>query len=206
MGDYVEEKERGLLYRAKKNMASMAGDTKLGRKAILTFVGEEGEKLLQTIYEIAELEGGEDRARIVQKDILKLAMKGMLMHDEGILTRDNTFHAVDPVNFLAKKVLSATEKSPADIRGNHELIPSLMANFSRVKDIFVQLVENNMQEKNLNKLKDLFSYIGSRSFLECLLMNEKAVELKQQVSSSLRLLLKFQLEEDEFYTKHAMSK
>jgi len=202
----VDEKKQSLLFRAKKHFASEIGDTKMGRKAILKFVGEEGEKVVETASDLADIESGGTKGIDLAKDVLKLSMKAMLMADEGILNRENTFHAMDPINFLAKKVLIACEKPADEIKSNHELVPSLMANFSRVKDILVQLVENNMKEKNIQKLKDLFVYVGSRPFLECLLLNPDAAEHKAQVASSLRLLLKSQLEEEEFLAKQAASK
>jgi hypothetical protein len=206
MAEPVEEKKQSFLFKAKKKFASEIGDTKMGRKAILKFVGEEGEKVVETVSDLADLESGGTKGSEIAKDVLKLSMKGMLMADEGILTRENTFHAMDPINFLAKKVLIACEKTPEEIKENHELIPSLLANFSRVKDIIVQLVENNMKEKNVQKLKDLFVYVGSKSFIECLLLNPEADEHKKQIAASLRLLLKAQLEEEEFLAKQAASK
>jgi len=82
-----------------------------------------------------------------------------------------------------------------------ETVSSLVANFSRVRDLLGQIVEPYMTEKNHTHLKELFLYIGSNEFVTMLMFDEKAAKSKAKMAAALRTLLKFKLEEEEAIAK-----
>lgn len=196
--DEVEKspkKNRSLKVAFKKSLASRASDSRLGRKAILAVVGDEGDKVLKCITDVASIQSGKEKGKEVEKCILKFSLKAKILADEGILDVKSTIHAMDPINFLSRKLLEACEMPIEKLKRNKEVLSSLLGNFSRVRDIITELLEDAMKEKNVLKLKELLQYLGSMEFLSSLLMDERCVAQKTVLGKSLRELLKAELEE-----------
>jgi len=163
--------EQSATYRAKKFWASKTVGTRAGRKVITSLLGEDGELLLKALKRATTKFADEAKSKEVKKDILKLAIKAKLCADEGRLTEKNTAHAAQPINSLSVQMLRHLQQAPGTVD-----VSSLAGNFSRIRDLIVDIMQPHLKPKNLEKLVSVFKFIGDPKFLNDILNNEKYAE------------------------------
>lgn len=86
-------RKMGVVGRIKKAVASKAMGTRVGRHAILTLVGEAGERIVDDLKATITKYDGLEKARKLKSNALRLAVKVKCLFDAKILTRQNTKHA-----------------------------------------------------------------------------------------------------------------
>lgn len=176
-----EKKARGGIgTRAKKFMGSRTAGTKLGRKAILNVLGEDGEILFNAIKESAKLYFGETQGKKLKEDMLKMILKINLLVNEKTLTPENTSAGQEPIHallFQAQLDFDGTE---------HHVDPSVLSKrLNEVSTVWIDIVKKHMQEKNIEKLQEVIIMLGDVKFLDGLFNGAQYKEHRDQISASL---------------------
>lgn len=189
----VKEKKPTLGQKLKKNLASKAATSSLGKKAIMHFLGTQGVNLIDALFVTTRMITDEKRAKQLQGRILRLALKTKLLVDEKRVTVHSVIHLIDPVQFFLIKLNSASQSKDVD----EKTMDALMGNFSRIGQHTEQLLQGKMKDKNLAKLKDVFQFYGSKEFLGPFLRDQKLYDEKIKFTQNLSQMLKPLLDQQE---------
>jgi hypothetical protein len=190
-GDEVEAKDeehksgkQNFKLRAKKFLCTKTAQTKLGRKAIAHFLGEEGNKLLGALKSSALKEGGKKRAATVKLLIFKMALKGKVLSDAGLIKKKDVWLLTDPINSLALKLYEAVKPQP-----NCVDVAPLVVEIAKVRDMILNLMRQHVSKSNLDKLDEVMRYIGGQPFLHQFMNSDKFENEKRTVFQSMRILV-----------------
>ena len=151
------------LFKAKKHMASLMGDTKLGRKIVLDFVGDEGVQVIACMKSTALKVTDRKTAKELKHSVLKLAMKAGLLHKEKLLPFKLMKPVGRPIKNLATAFLQECTGKPAGKRDPTALVEGM----ALVHDLLLERFappggKPLMREKNTAKLTRVFRYYGDR--------------------------------------------
>jgi len=184
MAEEKKAKSGGISSRAKKFMASRTAGTKLGRKAILDVLGEDGELLFNSIKDSAKIYFGETKGKQLKEDMLKMILKINLMVSEKKLTPENTSSGQEPVHALLFQ-------AQLDFDGTgHQVDPtSFVKRMGEVSDVWMKIVEKQMQSKNLQKLREVLDMLGDKDFLTKLFNDAAYKEHRDNISAGLARLM-----------------
>jgi hypothetical protein len=184
MAEEKKAKNGGISSRAKKFMASRTAGTKLGRKAILDVLGEDGELLFNSIKESAKIYFGEVKGKQLKEDMLKMILKINLMVSEKKLTPENTAIGQEPVHALLFQ-------AQLDFDGTgHQVDPSaFVKRMNDVSNVWMEIVKKQMQENNLQKLREVLDMLGDKQFLDKLFNDAAYKEHRDNISAGLARLM-----------------
>jgi len=173
----------------KKNIASHLLDSVAGRKAATSFIGPEGNAILDGIKSFMAKDLGHEEAKERKKDLLKLASKIHIMITEKKLTEENTQSVVKPLVTLGwhwLQYLSYDEKKSAEEL--KRLAVSMKASMTECHALLIALLSPHMQDKNAAKITSLFEYANNDAFLDKIRFDAKFDEERKIVVQNLDLV------------------
>jgi len=189
-GDGEEEdgkEKQSLGLRAKKFLASKTAETKMGRKVISTFLGDEGVKILHTIKQAATKDVGKDRAKQIKQIIIKFALKAKVLQDSGSIKKKDVWLMAEPINTMALHLYDGLKPRPGNA-GAVDIKP-IVADIAHVRDLCVQLLKPHTKPSNIQKMVDTFNYLGGEKFLGLLLIDDKFEEEKHVCYQGIRKIV-----------------
>jgi len=163
--------------------------TKAGRKLISTFVGENGNNIIDSCKVITTHLDGADAAKKNKERIFRFALKVKLMFDDGLVKPKDTLHMIDQLDQLLAKFVKLLK---GEKKGAEEAVMVITNSVDRLAYEVIELVGKHMQKKNQEKLKGLFTYYGSKKFLSCLAQNKEVVQQKKTILDNLIPLVRKQ--------------
>jgi hypothetical protein len=141
-------------------------------------------------------EGGKKRAASVKLLVLKMALKGKLLSDAGLIKKKDVWNLQDPMNALALKLYEAVKPQPGPVD-----IAPLVVDLGKMRDMILTLMKPHVSKSNLSQLDEAMRYVGGASFLHQFMNVEKFEEEKRSVSQSMRILVQPILKDRRFDDK-----
>jgi len=170
--------------RAKRFMASKTTGTKLGRKAILNILGEDGEIMFNAIKEAAKVHYGEAKGKALKADLLKVIMKVNLLLNEERLTPKNTADGHEPLHQLLFQAMQDFEDP--DIKVEAKAMADII---TVVRAKWIRILDGFMQEKNLDKVDDVFEKLGDVKFLDSLYNSPEQLKHRRLIATALPVMI-----------------
>jgi len=170
-GDQTPEtsaKKGNMLFRAKKNMGGKVAASGLGKKALPL----EAKALLKALRKIVEVVEGDNskKAEEIERNILKLLVKAKIHADNKAITLKDFLKADQPLRQSFEILNDCFDYYEED--KNERIQKLLLEKFFKVERLLreVEKITSNMlkphlQPKSLNRLKVVFDYLASTTFL-----------------------------------------
>jgi hypothetical protein len=197
----LPQHKQGLGLTLKKFWASKTAQSRLGRAVIVTFLGEEGNSALNALRSAIEKHKNAASAKEYFTTIIKMAIKAKLLQDERLITRLQASSLSEPLQSLSLQLYALIKPKPVKLQEvveTGEIIEAkqrapdpakFSAECSRFKELISNIVKLHMKQENLNKLRELFDYLGSSEFLSELCSNPRYEEEKHAIYIGLRKLI-----------------
>eukprot|EP01129_Flabellula_baltica_P013640 TRINITY_DN6374_c0_g1_i1.p1 TRINITY_DN6374_c0_g1~~TRINITY_DN6374_c0_g1_i1.p1 ORF type:complete len:206 (+),score=38.24 TRINITY_DN6374_c0_g1_i1:27-644(+) len=84
-----KKRKKNLFSDAKRGIASKAAGSKAGEGLINKFLDSETKDMINAIRDITRLESGDEAAKIIKKDIYKIAVKMILLYQDKVITKED---------------------------------------------------------------------------------------------------------------------
>lgn len=175
----------------KKNLRSKFMNTKLGRRAAMSFIGEGGVSLMHHFKAAAKLDKGEKFSKQLKRRVLRIAVKVQLaIKQKKVEIKDLT--NLNKISLRALKslqrALEITEESKEEV--SHDYIDNLEEMFSQFTVELVTIFRPHMTAKNINKTKETLNYWGGKHFLNLLVKDEGYKKERIGAIESIKQMLK----------------
>jgi len=102
----LKKKKSSWFYKKKKAVASKAATSHLGKALLMKFVDDETLMLLNTLKAIITKEGGAKKAHLIKKDIIKIAVKVIMLYEDKYVTEAS----FDSLRFSFRRICSAVKR------------------------------------------------------------------------------------------------
>ena len=147
--------------------------TRLGRKVISHFIGEDGNNLLRIFKNLAGEDLDAKRATKLHNNILKLSVKVKMLNDKKLIRKRNFWHVVRAINGLAVKLYHCLlankgRSAPSSENAGQANVYALANNFSIVRDMLVQILVSHLPPVDITSLVEILDYFGGEHFLAAL--------------------------------------
>ncbi|CEO94967.1 unnamed protein product (mitochondrion) [Plasmodiophora brassicae] len=164
--------KQGGFARAMKFVGSATAGTKLGRKAILGVLGDDGEAIFNAIKDSAKIVFGETQGKQLKQDMVKLVLKVGIMLNEKLLTPENTSEATEPLQALLVQAHRSLENP--DLGADPQF---LVAAMNRAFAVANPIVSRHMKPDNVKKLQNVTKQLSDQAFVDAVL---NRVDLRPQ--------------------------
>ena len=149
------------MFKAKKKMASVVGDSKAGRTAVIKILGKEGALFISTLKAAVTEWRDKKTAKAVKHDAMKLVLKASMLWNHKDLTADNTNHLRRPVQIIAETLLDVCDRRVPGERRPDQLVSDL----AEVRGMLKELLSPHMKEKNAAMVDTVMDVYGDAGFL-----------------------------------------
>mmetsp|Transcript_27601 Transcript_27601/g.30731 ORF Transcript_27601/g.30731 Transcript_27601/m.30731 type:complete len:237 (+) Transcript_27601:70-780(+) len=157
-----EKKGKGSwMYRKKKGMASAAASSSLGKQLIYKFVDKETLDLLNTVKIMVGRENNPKFAKTLKKDIIKIAVKVLMLYEDKKLTDDSFNSLVSGFRRICASVRNGYKTNT--LKGKRvERVSELIGEFSiGIRKILTGLIS----PKTDKRIESICLYISDVKFL-----------------------------------------
>jgi len=189
----VRKKKEGLGARAKKKMAGDLATSGLGKKVMKTVLNEESISLLTSMKRIVSKSDGKKKAEEMEKNIIKLMVKGYILVDNGKIEPDAFLQADKPVR-AAFELLARCYKGRG--RAKHEALVEALGRVEKMlgegERIITELMQPHLSPKNMFRLASTFGYLGSQKFLEKAFSDMELDEELEKLIDAMEYYTQFQ--------------
>ena len=173
------------MLKVKKKMASMATNTASGRATIVKFLGADGFQVVEAFKSAAATVSDEKTAKRLITDLIKLVAKvGVLVQSNKILPSDAE-PAKQPITDAVNDMLDLLEQPPGGLPH-----AELCAGIATVAGTLCPLLEGHTKDSNLAKLRDVFEYFGSATFIAPFLNDAALAPERAQALQGLRNMVR----------------
>jgi len=178
--DTSGKKKQSTSMRIKKNVSSGVATSSAGKSLIKEFLGKDGVKLLDLVRKIVTLQDGKKKADEVENDIIRVAVKVILLWKNKDLTTQDLAGTIPGVKAIWSDVIDFCEMSfaydPAKIKEHGE----------HLSVSFTKLLADYITEKNLVKMREVINYLVTKELLDKLFSDEGQDESKKELNRILR--------------------
>lgn len=188
----AKKKKEGIGARAKKKMATDFATSGLGKKVMKTVLNEESLSLLTAMKRIVAKTDSKKKAEELEKNIIKLMVKGYLLVDSGKIEPDAFLQADKPVR-AAFELLARCYKNRG--RAKHEVLVEALGRVEKLlsdgERIITELLQPHLKPKNMFRLASTFGYLGSQKFLEKAFSDEELDEELEKLIDAMEYYTQF---------------
>jgi len=185
-------KKEGIGARAKKKMAGDLATSGLGKKVMKTVLNEESMSLLTSMKRIVTKADGKKKSEELEKNIIKLMVKGYLLVDNNKIDGEAFLVADKPVR-SAFELLARCYKNRG--RAKHEVLLEALGRvekmLSEAERIITELLQPHLSPKNMFRLASTFGYLGSQKFLEKAFTDEELDEELEKLVDAMEYYTQF---------------
>lgn len=185
-------KKQGIGARAKKKMAGDFATSGLGKKVMKTVLNEESMSLLTSMKRIVSKADGKKKAEELEKNIIKLMVKGYLLVDGGKIDGDSFLQADKPLR-AAFELLARCYKNRT--RAKHEVLVEALGRVEKMlsegERIITELLQPHLSPKNMFRLASTFGYLGSLKFLEKAFSDDELDEELEKLVDAMEYYTQF---------------
>uniref|UniRef100_A0A7S3GKZ4 Uncharacterized protein n=1 Tax=Palpitomonas bilix TaxID=652834 RepID=A0A7S3GKZ4_9EUKA len=165
-GGQVPRKKSSAKFRAKKFFGSRLSESKLGRKAIGSFVGPEGQYLILQIKLLTRRMAGKQYARDQKKKLMKLMVKVYLLFSENFITQQDGESLLLPLLYVVDNLIQVgATAEEGKLTDDSAQLSELLEHFGNLHDAILQLLRPLMKEKNSSKWTELVEFYGGKDFI-----------------------------------------
>lgn len=190
--DGTKTKKDGIGARAKKKMAGDLATSGLGKKVMKTVLNEESMSLLTSMKRIVTKADGKKKAEEMEKNIIKLMVKGYLLVDGGKIEGESFLLADKPIR-NAFELMARCYKSRG--RAKHEVLVEALGRvegmLSEGERIITELLQPHLSPKNMFRLASTFGYLGSQKFLEKAFSDDELDEELEKLIDAMEYYTQF---------------
>lgn len=179
--DENKQEDASTSLKMKKFFASKAMGTKAGRKVVVGFLGEEGDLVLTSLKKAAAKFSNKDTATTLKKDMLKLVLKAKLCFDEKLIAKETIKAAREPLTRFLDVAFVALSQ-PVDTQID---IQPLLQHINLSRDVLVDMMRPHIQQKNLEKLQNLFNFYSNADFVRALLMDPTYLDERNVIKENI---------------------
>lgn len=185
-------KKQGMAARAKKKMAGDLASSGLGKKVMKTVLNEESLSLLTSMKRIVTKADGKKKAEELEKNIIKLMVKGYLLVDGNKIDGEAFLVADKPVR-AAFELLAKCYKNRT--RARHEVLVEALGRvegmLKEAERIITELLQPHLSPKNMFRLATTFGYLGSLKFLEKAFSDDELDEELEKLVDAMEYYTQF---------------
>jgi len=168
------------MFRAKKWAASKMSDTKAGRAAVIKYIGEEGEAVMDALESAVTKMESEKAAKEMKKDIIKLLLKASVSWQEKRINEAAAKAAILPMTKLGDLIVEYCKLPAGDVD-----CAALSTAVLAAHDVLLRLITPVMKEKNHARFSEIARFAASPSFLNPLLNDPKYSSEKKAVHDQM---------------------
>ena len=190
--DGTKTKKDGIGARAKKKMAGDLATSGLGKKVMKTVLNEESLSLLTSMKRIVTKADGKKKSEEMEKNIIKLMVKGYLLVDNGKIEGEAFLAADKPIR-NAFELMARCYKNRG--RAKHEVLVEALGRvegmLSEGERIITELLQPHLSPKNMFRLASTFGYLGSQKFLEKAFSDDELDEELEKLIDAMEYYTQF---------------
>lgn len=158
-----ERTKGSLMFRAKKNISGKVATSALMKQKVLN---EETRHLLDALVAVVEKVTDQKTAAEVEKQIIKMVLKGYFQYDKGTITM-NEFRPIDGV---LRKAFNQMDKlfGYYQVRSASQLTEAFAKTAAMLKEAseaVVTLLEPHVRPENIQKMKTALAVVANPEFL-----------------------------------------
>ena len=180
-----------------KKLASTALKTKKGRAAVYDYIPEDAIalKILTSVIDFAKIEVGETEAERLEKRIIKLLVKALVLDKNGVLDEKDMLEGLVPLYDLCRATVDCRNATAATAPA---LVEELRTHFETLRNVCLRVLTPHVTANSTQKVDYVFGYVSrSESLLRLLTDGEMAPILADIVRETEAALpeLRFELAE-----------
>jgi len=170
---------------AKKKVASMTGESKVGRATLIKLLGEDADNVVSALKSAVTKLDSHAQAKELKKVFFKWLLKASVLINNKDLNKENTQHLREPLQMWAERLVAAYEKNPQGKRS----VSGLSQGLKNIGVLLEKLLEPLAQEKNVDKITLLFNYYADPTFLHNLFNKPEVHEEAETIVESIQTIL-----------------
>ena len=191
--DEVEDpsspRKQSLLLRTKKFLSTKTAGNKLGKKAILQAIGEEGEGLFKAFTGSISLFYGATQGKKFTSDLLAIVLKVKILIDEEILKLEMLKDTEELTHSFVFDVQQNFDRACSDVKHDPIDPKQACATLVKLKEAWTGIFSKMMQEKNVNKLKCVVDMVSNLEFMKAVLNKPEYSSFRVDINNFLKQLL-----------------
>eukprot|EP00753_Platysulcus_tardus_P022438 PLAT9589.1.p2 GENE.PLAT9589.1~~PLAT9589.1.p2 ORF type:complete len:396 (-),score=185.08 PLAT9589.1:132-1319(-) len=170
--------------KVQKWLGSKVGESRVGRKSLIRFLGQEADHILTAMRQVSEKQDGKSKAKEYYKAVLKIVTKVALLWKNNLITEELAMPLRDPLLGLATQITEALAATPPP----SELRP-IVEQVAVVKRAVLPLLTAYMKPRSWHKWEIICDYYGGEDYLQFLFHREEAAAEKTTIADLLSLLM-----------------
>jgi len=182
----------GNVEKAKKNLASKAATSSLGKKLLTKVLDDQANLLMKSLKNIIERQTDRKKAKEVQNTIIRLLVKAHSSIKSKKVSEQQFFAADRPLRKAFRRCIRFTAAYP-DIKGDLEKLKenyaALNAHLAQVQTVVGGVLDSFLSEKNKTAFASTIAFLSSQEFLTKAWGDEKNTEDLQKMSSAMKKYL-----------------
>jgi len=180
-GDKTKSKKtQSVAMRITKKAAGVAATSTAGKGMIKEFLGKDGVRLLELIKQIITAYEGKKKATEVEDNIIRVAVKVILLWKNKDLTNNDITGTVPKVKAVWSDIIDFCEMSFAYDP------PKIKASGDELIICFTNLLKEYVTESTIATMKETINYITTQGLLDSVFQAEGQDETKKELMRILR--------------------
>jgi len=182
----------GNMEKAKKNLASKAATSTLGKKLLTKVLDDQANLLMKSLKNIIERQTDRKKAKEIQNTIIRLLVKAHSSIKSKKVSEKQFFAADRPLRKTFRRCVRLTaayqdiKLEPEKLKENYT---ALSAHLAQVQAIVAGVLESFLSDKNKKNFADTIAFLSNPEFLAKVWADEKNADDLQKMSSAMKKYL-----------------
>jgi len=172
-----EGSSEGLGEKAKRNLASKAATSTLGKKLLSKALDDDANNLMKSLKKLIENQTDKKRAKEIQNTILRLLVKAYRQIEAKKLTEEQFAVADRPLRKAFRRIVRMTasypelKNKPEELKENFAALESYL---KEIQTIVEGLLNPYISDKNKVKFSDAIKFLSNPDFLTKVWADQKS--------------------------------
>eukprot|EP01121_Diplochlamys_sp_Union-15-3_P005538 TRINITY_DN15880_c0_g1_i1.p1 TRINITY_DN15880_c0_g1~~TRINITY_DN15880_c0_g1_i1.p1 ORF type:complete len:237 (+),score=44.52 TRINITY_DN15880_c0_g1_i1:103-711(+) len=148
-------------FKQKKALASKASTSTIGKALLTKFASDETLTLLKAVKTIIAKEAGPKKAHAVKKDIIKIAVKVILLYEDKYVTEES----FNSLQYSFRRICSAIKQGYSTDTMDKRRIERINKLIVQFDTGLKSILKPHISENTVKRITTVTSYLGSIDFI-----------------------------------------
>jgi len=185
--------KEGAMEKAKKNLASKAATSSLGKKILTKVMDDQSNNLMKAVKKIIEFQSDRKKAKEIQNNIIRMLVKAQHQMDVKKLTEAELVGVDRPLRKAFRRLVRINASWPqikSDPNQINENFSALKIHLKEIEVMILGVLSPFLSEKNKTKFSATFDYLSDIEFLKKVWNDERSKPEIEKMCKAMNNYLK----------------